>query len=249
MNKITAESELRAIALAHPATIRVFEQHGLDYCCGGRQPLAKACEQQKIDVARVVDELTTVLNETPVVELNFTAMTPTALVDHINQTHHVFVRTELSRIRPLVEKVAAKHGPNHAGYRRLPQLVGALGEDLLHHLAKEEMILFPYIVALEQYLNGMQSAPHACFSTVASPVQAMVGEHEAAGALLAEIRKSTDDFVAPADACPTLVGLLHSLHAFEQDLHQHIHLENNLLFPRAIELEARAQNEEALSVK
>jgi regulator of cell morphogenesis and NO signaling len=236
---LTAQSTLRSIALENPATIRVFERHHLDYCCGGRRPLAEACAEKGLDLAAVLTEMDASLAGTATAERDFTQATLAELIRHIVQTHHAFVRSELPRLYPLAEKVARKHGPVHPPYVEVEHQLRQLGAELMDHLAKEEAILFPYIEALEKSRNGGE-LPHACFATVASPIQMMLHEHEAAGALLEKMRTATNGFTPPADACPTLAGLLHGLAEFERDLHRHIHLENNLLFPRAIAMERPA---------
>jgi len=233
----TAPATLRSIALAQPATIRVFERFHLDYCCGGHRPLAQACAEKGLAVETVLAALAGATNAPEAAERDFSQATPTELIRHIVQTHHAYVRSELPRLLPLAAKVASKHGPNHSEYIQVERQLRQLGDELLVHLQKEEIILFPYIEALDKHRNGEGNAPHACFPTVQSPVQAMMHEHEAAGALLEEMRAVSNGFTAPAGACPTLVGLLHGIDAFERDLHRHIHLENNLLFPLAVDME------------
>ncbi len=228
---------LRSIALDHPATIRVFERFHLDYCCGGNRPLAEACAQKGLAVEVVLAALAEATDAHEPAALDFSQATPTELIRHIVATHHAYVRAELPRLLPLAERVTAKHGPTHPEYIQMERQLKQLGGELLNHLAKEEIMLFPYIEALEKSRSGKGPVPHACFPTVASPVQAMMNEHEAAGALLDEMRTATAGFAPPAGACPTLVGLLDGVDAFERDLHRHVHLENNLLFPLAIAME------------
>jgi regulator of cell morphogenesis and NO signaling len=232
----TSQSTLRSIALAQPATIRVFERFHLDYCCGGNRPLAEACAQKNISVDAILAALAEATTA-PEPARDFTQATPTELIQHIVSTHHAYVRSELPRLLPMAERCAAKHGPAHPEVIQSERQLRQLGTELLNHLSKEELILFPYIESLERFQNGVGPAPHACFPTVESPIQMMLNEHEAAGALLEQMRASTNNFTPPADACPTLVGLYDGIDAFERDLHRHVHLENNLLFPRAIALE------------
>jgi regulator of cell morphogenesis and NO signaling len=232
----TSQSTLRSIALEKPATIRVFERFHLDYCCGGNRPLAEACAQKGIDVEAVLGQLAAATAAAEP-DKDFTQATLPELIRHIVATHHAYVRSELPRLLPMAERCAAKHGPAHPEVVEVERQLRHLAVDLLNHLSKEEMFLFPYIEALDQHRNGNGAAPHACFATVASPIQAMLNEHEAAGALLEEMRAATRNFAPPAGACPTLVGLYDGLDAFERDLHRHVHLENNLLFPRAIAME------------
>jgi len=230
------ESTLRSIALEQPATIRVFERFHLDYCCGGHRPLAEACAQKGVDLNEVLAGLAEATVAEPAA-VDLTQATLAELIRHIVQTHHSYVRAELPRLLPLAAKVAAKHGHAHPELDLVQRQLLALAGELTFHLDKEERILFPYVEALEQCINGHGGAPHACFATVVSPIQAMIQEHETAAVVLAEMRVVTRSFTAPEGACPTYVGLFHGLDAFERDLHRHVHLENNLLFPRAIDLE------------
>jgi len=232
----TAESTLRSIALAQPATIRVFERLHLDYCCGGSRPLAQACAEKGIDATTVLDALAAA-TAAPQPDRDFSQATPTELIRHIVATHHEYVKSELPRLLPMAAKVAAKHGPVHPEYTQIDRQLRMLATELTNHLTKEELILFPYVEAMDAFRNSNGTAPHACFSTVESPIQMMVTEHEAAGSLLDQMRSATANFTPGEGACPTTVGLLDGLDAFERDLHRHVHLENNLLFPMAIDLE------------
>lgn len=234
---LTSQSTLRAIALDQPATIRVFERYHLDYCCGGNRPLAEACAQKGIDPATLLSELADAANAEQPAAMDFSQATSTELIRHIVATHHAYIRGELPRLLPMAKRVAAKHGPNHPEFIEIERQLGQLADELTFHLTKEERILFPYIEALDAHRNGNAPVPQACFASVESPIQAMIAEHEAAGELLDNMRSTTAGFTPPVDACPTLVGLLDGLDAFERDLHRHVHLENNLLFPLAIEME------------
>ncbi|MGA2808469.1 MAG: iron-sulfur cluster repair di-iron protein [Terracidiphilus sp.] len=232
----TTQSTLRSIALDQPATIRVFERFHLDYCCGGDRPLALACVQKGIDPTEVLAALADA-TRAPEPASDFTEATLSELIHHIVRIHHAYVRSELPRLLPLAERVAAKHGPGHPEVIEIEKGLCQLAGDLLFHLDKEEKILFPYIEALEKSRALGAIAPRSCFASVESPIQSMLHEHEAAGALLDQMRTASRNFAAPAGACPTYVGLYDGLDAFEKDLHRHVHLENNLLFPRAIALE------------
>jgi regulator of cell morphogenesis and NO signaling len=234
---LDTQSTLRSIALDNPATIRVFERFHLDYCCGGHRPLAQACAEKGLDPASVLAALDEATHAAQTVDRDFTQATAAELIRHIVSTHHAYVKRELPRLLPLAAKVAAKHGPVHPEYSQIERELGQLSEELTFHLNKEEKILFPYIDALEASRNGSGDVPRSCFASVESPIQAMMNEHEAAGALLDDMRASTQGFAPPAGACPTLAGLLDGLDAFERDLHRHVHLENNLLFPMAIAME------------
>ncbi len=156
---------------------------------------------------------------------------------HIVGEHHGYVRRETPRIAALLIKVVAKHGPAHPEVTEIEPLFVAIGQELSIHMMKEEQVLFPYVERMEQAVLAGETAPAAFFGTVKRPIANMVAEHDDAGALLSRIRALSNEFAAPAGACPTFVALYRALEEFERDLHHHVHLENNILFPRAIEME------------
>ncbi len=236
MNSATT---LRSIALEHPATIPVFEHFQLDYCCGGNRPLDQACTEKCIAAEMVLAALHEAVDRKPA-EQDLSGATAAELIRHIVATHHAFVRSELPRLRTMAEKVARKHGPIHVEATFIARNLEQLAEELLFHLNKEERILFPYIEQLEQSQKENAAPPTACFGSVESPIRQMITEHEGAAGLLQEMRAATRGFTPWAGACPTTAGLYFGLKAFERDLHRHVHLENNLLFPRAIALEQSA---------
>jgi regulator of cell morphogenesis and NO signaling len=227
---------VREIALEQPSSIRVFEHYGIDYCCGGRKPLAEACEAGNLEVDAVIAALDAAAKSPAPRTENWLQTSLESLSGHIIATHHAYVKRELPRLAELALKVVVRHGGNHAELKVIQKSLAQLDEELIQHLAKEEAILFPYIVKLERAIALGEAKLHACFGTVASPIAMMNQEHDAAGALLADIRGLSHNYVTPEDACPTYHALYDGLKEFELDLHQHIHLENNILFPRAIDL-------------
>jgi regulator of cell morphogenesis and NO signaling len=233
----TPQTTVRDIALENPAAIRVFEKYGIDYCCGGRKPLAQACEEHALDPGAVLAAIAGATQGEAAPTTDWTSPTLESLCAHIVSTHHAFVRSEIPRLEQLAQKVVTRHAATHCELLPIQQLVASLSEDLLRHLDKEEIILFPYIVNLERNLPTCGPRSLACFGTVRNPVRAMMAEHDAAGAALSEIRSLSHGFTPPAGACPTYCGFYQALSDFERDLHRHVHLENNILFPRAIELE------------
>jgi regulator of cell morphogenesis and NO signaling len=233
-----ATQTVRDIALENPATIRVFEKFGIDYCCGGRKPLTEACEANSIAVDEVIAALERALTE-PMPQAKSWAGKPLAdLVSHIVNKHHAFVNQEIPRLTQLAARVVARHGDTMPELPIIQAKVADLVEELSSHLGKEEMILFPHIVKLERAMVEGQPAPRGCFGTVSNPIAMMTSEHDSAGALIAELRRLSNDYTPPVGACPTFMNFYNSLREFEQDLHQHIHLENNILFPKAIALES-----------
>jgi regulator of cell morphogenesis and NO signaling len=232
---------VREIALEQPSSIRVFERLGIDYCCGGRKPLSEACGERNLQVAEVEAALESAAKTAEPVGTDWTKASMRQLVNHIVSTHHEYVKTELPRLALLAERVVFRHGDTQAHLPQLKNVLAQLDEELTHHLAKEEHVLFPYISKLEEAQASGGALPHGCFGSVTNPIAMMTSEHDAAGEMLVRIAQLTDNFTTPPGACPTYLAFYTGLKEFEQDLHQHIHLENNILFPRAIELEAATQ--------
>lgn len=233
----TPQTTVRDIAIEQPDSIRVFEKFGIDYCCGGRQPLAEACRERSLDPQAVLAAIDIASEARADAAPDWTTATLGALCRHIVATHHEYVRSELPRLQQLAQKVVSRHGDTHPELPQIQQKIEAVGEELLQHLAKEEMMLFPYITNLERNLATCGPRSLGCFGTVRNPIAVMMAEHDSAGETLAETRELSRDYTPPEGACPTYRGFYQSLSEFEKDLHQHVHLENNILFPRAIELE------------
>jgi regulator of cell morphogenesis and NO signaling len=217
----------------HPALSRLFEQVQVDYCCGGQKTLAEACAKRGIDPQTFLTELETWAATTPSPEANLTDLPLTELADYIERIHHAYLHTELPRLEKMVTKVAAVHGDKEPRLVQVKGIFLALSAELATHLMKEEQILFPMIRQLE----ASDTLPTFHCGTVANPIHRMELEHDEAGEALHELRQLTDDFTPPEWACNTYRALLDALHTFEQDMHQHVHKENNVLFPRAIALE------------
>lgn len=238
----TTEKTVREIAIENPATIRVFETLGIDYCCGGKRSLTDACLQADVPIAQAVDLLANAGRDTGEDNANSWNDSPLhALTAHIVTKHHTFVRRETPRIESLLRKVISRHGDTHPEVVQIEELFLAMSQELNTHMAKEEQILFPYVDRMETALLAGEPLPKTCFESITSPIANMMADHEDAGALLASIRELSDGFTAPAGACPSYRGLYHSLAEFESDLHRHVHLENNILFPRAAQMEAAAE--------
>jgi regulator of cell morphogenesis and NO signaling len=228
---------VREIALEQPTAIHVFEQFGIDYCCGGRKPLAEACAAKNLEIDSVIAALEEA-EKRPVTEFEkWAEKSLESLSSHIVAKHHAYVKGELPRLAQLAQKVVNRHGSAKPELPAIANTLIQLDEELIQHLAKEEAVLFPYIAGLERSVSIGTPRPRSCFGTVANPIAMMTQEHDAAGALIAEIRRLSENFTIPENACPTFHAFYDGLREFERDLHQHIHLENNILFPRAIELE------------
>jgi regulator of cell morphogenesis and NO signaling len=215
---------------AHPETARVFEQLKIDYCCGGSVSLEDACARRQLDPEQVAVQLQRSIGSAPVHAIeNWSHRSLTDLCNHIEETHHAYLRRELPRLEALIAKVVAAHQHNHPELPALQRAFASLRAELEPHMFKEEQVLFPAIRSLE----SATTHPGFFFGTVANPIRMMEHEHDHAGNELKTMRDLTRDFQVPGDACNTYRVLLHGLEELEYDLHTHIHKENNLLFPRA----------------
>ena len=218
---------LATIVDANPAAARILERHQLDYCCGGRRTLDQACAERDLDPAVVRSELDTV---EPAGPADWATMTPAALVDHIEATHHRYLHEELPRLAALVEKVVGVHGARHPELRDVQATYTRLRLDLEPHLMKEERVLFPMI----RDLAAAATAPTFHCRSVANPIRMMLLEHDQAGDLLEELRTLTSEFEPPPDACASFQALYRGLAEIEADTHLHVHKENNVLFPAVL---------------
>lgn len=238
----TADRTVRELALEIPGAIRVFERFRIDYCCGGGRSLEEACVKAGADRGEVLAALadSALAAGRPADATDWSTESLAHLVQYIVEKHHTFVRAELPRLQALADKVARVHGDSHPELGPIRDRFRELAAELSGHLEKEEAILFPYVESLERSVATGAGGPAACFASVQGPIRVMMMEHDAAGEILHELRSTSRDFAVPEDACMSYRALYEGIEAFEQDLHRHIHLENNLLFPRTLELEARS---------
>ncbi|MGD2115972.1 MAG: iron-sulfur cluster repair di-iron protein [Acidobacteriota bacterium] len=216
---ITAESRVGEIAAHHPMATRVFARHGIDFCCGGGVPLEQACARRDLDTVQVLDEIDQALAEGDPDLEQWTEAPAADLVRHIVHAYHMPLREELPRLESMLRKVNRVHGDKDP--ERLGSLLSTflkLQTELADHMAREEGVLFPEIL---EYGEG-----------AVVPFEPFVDDHTEAGEALARIRELTDDYRVPDGACNTWRALWHGLEALEESMHQHIHLENNVLFPR-----------------
>ena len=218
----------------HPATSRIFEAFGIDYCCGGKQSLEKACAERQIDPDTVLARLHPALSRgDDSVSANWLDAPLAALCDHIEVTHHAYLKSELPRFTEIVAKVVRAHGDTHPEIKGVQHALSELRAELEPHMFKEEQILFPAI----RWLEGSTSRPAFPFGTIANPIRMMELEHDGAGNALRQIREFTRDFEVPEGVCNTYRVMLDGLATLEQDMHVHVHKENSILFPRAVSLE------------
>jgi len=236
----TTTQTVRDIATENPAAVRVFEKYGIDYCCGGRVPLSEACATKGLNIDNVIASLEAATAPSASGEKDWAKESLANLATYIVDTHHAYVTREVPRLNELAGKVVSRHGDTREELPAIQAKLAELGEELIAHQGKEEVVLFPYIGKFERYASGDGAKPRSCFGTIDHPIKMMTQDHDYAGNLMAEIRGLSQDYTPPAGACPTFCAFFAGLHEFEQDLHQHIHLENNVLFPRVLALEASA---------
>lgn len=235
MSALSENSPVGQWVAEQPGLARLFEELQIDYCCHGDRSLAEACQDQGLDVEQVVARFEEPDRNLPdESSVDWTSAPLGDLCDHIEATHHSYLKSELPRLTGLIGKVLDAHGESHPEIRQVQKVFAGLRAELEPHMMKEERILFPAIRQLEQS-EAMPSFP---FGSVANPIRMMEHEHDIAGNALKEIRRLTADFAVPNDACLTYQGLLDGCRQLEADLHQHIHKENNILFPRSIAREA-----------
>lgn len=237
--KISGENEetLGQIAAKDLRKAQVFKKYGLDFCCGGKKTVKEACLEKGLDVTRIEQELQQADKLPAARPIPYNEWEPGFLADYIVNTHHSYVKNALPDIRAYAEKVMRVHGKNHPELLQLRQQVEEVYNEMMAHMVKEERVLFPYIKELDKLKKGAMAPQAAHFGTVQNPVSMMEAEHEMVGETMAAMRKLTNGFALPEDACASYSLLYRMLDEFEEDLHLHVHLENNILFPKAIETE------------
>lgn len=217
-------------------TAHIFKKYGIDFCCGGGVSIARACEKANVDYELLKNDLLNVENKNSRAtdynswELDF-------LTDHIINVHHSYVEENIPLLMQYAARVAEVHGHHYTELIEIKELVTQVAGELSAHLKKEELILFPFVKKLVKAKKENSEAPRAPFGTVDNPIKMMEAEHEDAGELLRTIAKLSNNYTPPEGACNTYRAFYAKLDEFEQDLHQHVHLENNILFPKALMLE------------
>ncbi|HET7102868.1 MAG TPA: iron-sulfur cluster repair di-iron protein [Terracidiphilus sp.] len=229
---------VREIAQNQPSSIRVFEQFGIEYCCGGGQPLEDACAAKDVDIETVIAALEAAAGNQNAEVKDWTRESLENLTNHIATTHHAFCKEELPRLSGLASKVVNVHGGTNPELAVIRGKLADLAEELIDHIAEEEVMVFPMIARLERAGAGDREALAKTHSSIGKPLELLISEHDHAGVLLAEIRGLSQNFIAPEYACSTYHAFYDGLREFERDLHRHVHLENNILFPRALVLDA-----------
>ncbi len=232
METIDPTMTLGALVNLHPELAREFERRGLDYCCGGGESLADACESRGLGSAAIAAELAVIATEDSAGD--WSTMAAADLVDHLEATHHRYLWDELPRLSALVAKIVSVHGERHPELDAVSARYEEMRADLEPHLLKEERVLFPMI----RELAAADSSPSFHCGTLRNPISVMLSEHDAVGELLARLRQLTNGYQPPTDGCASYVACFAALAELEADTHLHIHKENNLLFPLVLRMES-----------
>ena len=215
----------------------IFEKYALDFCCNGGITIEQACAARRLDAAPIIAALGSLGRSPLPPDDRFTRLALDDLIEHIVTVHHSYVRDAIPTLLAHTAKVARVHGERHPEVVTIAERFAAVAGELQHHMMKEERILFPYVTALARARREGRQMPPPPFGNAANPIRMMEAEHGAAGDALATIRSLSDTYTTPADACTTYQVTYQELRQFEEDLHTHVHLENNILFPGAIALE------------
>lgn len=231
--EVNAKSTVANIATDHPGTLKIFEKYGIDYCCNGHQPLEAACYTVGVGTGQVLEEIQAIKEEPSRDTVDLRFLPPSALIDYIIRKHHEYTNLETVEIDSLLEKICQVHGHNHPELYELKEVFKKEKGELAKHLKREELQVFPFIKYLEKVSNGEEQRVPQRYGSFEEIWEEVGDEHQQTGKTLEIIRKLTNNFLAPADACTSYIVTFKKLERFVQDLHQHVHLENNILHPMA----------------
>lgn len=236
MNNFTVDRTVGEIVADDYRTAGIFKQFGLDFCCGGGRTLTEACQKKGINVDIIIEELNG-LSSSGTAMHNYKSWSPGFLVDYIINNHHHYVRTKLPEIKAYAKKVAKVHGKSYPELQEMLDLFLELKDEMLSHLEKEEKILFPYIKKLAKMnAEGRSGARELQFESPEEAIAMLEDEHETAGDIMLQLKILSNSFTPPKDACTTFRVYFQNLQAFQDDLHKHVHLENNILFPKVLQM-------------
>ncbi|HNU13902.1 MAG TPA: iron-sulfur cluster repair di-iron protein, partial [Chitinophagaceae bacterium] len=237
--RVSGENDetLGQIAAKDLRKVEIFRKYGLDFCCGGKKTVKEACRDNGLDEMKIEQELQQLDRISSPHPIPYNDWSLDFLSDYIVNSHHSYVKKNLPDIRAYAEKVMQVHGNRHAELLPIYHLVEEVYSEMMNHMVKEERVLFPYIKELVVAKSNSQPLQAAHFETVQNPINMMEMEHEAVGENLAQIRELSNNYSLPEDACASYSLLYQMLNEFEEDLQLHVHLENNILFPKALKLE------------
>ncbi len=233
---VQKENKIGEIVARNFHAAQIFESFGLDFCCGGKKSISDACREKKLDPDNVITELSK-MGEQSFNPQRFEEWDIDFLIDYIINNHHTYVIKAIPKILNHLQKVSSAHKEKHPEILLIQGTFRELSEELMNHLQKEEKMLFPYAKKLNLSFKNSLEIPMAPFGAVENPLRVLESEHESAGKMSALINKLSSNYTPPEDACGTFKVLYYELKEFENDLHTHVHLENNILFPKALEME------------
>jgi len=241
MSTITSRSIIGEIVAGDYRTAAVFKHYGIDFCCNGQRTIADACKSKNIHTAQLLTDLSQVPSLTADTETDYNAWPLDLLTRHIEQKHHQYVEKKILEIRPYLEKIVRVHSDQHPELVAIEHLFNESARELAMHMKKEELVLFPFIRRMALAAEHQEPLPVPPFGTVENPIAMMQHDHDAEGERFRRIAALSNNYTPPEDACNTYRVTFALLKEFEEDLHLHIHLENNILFPKAIQLEQGAE--------
>ena len=218
-------------------TASVFKKYSIDFCCQGNRTIEEACEKKNIDTKKVLEDLVAMMESKSESTTDYQSWPLALLADYIEKKHHRYVQEKTLEIQPYLDKICKVHGERHPELLKIKEEFNASAGELAAHMKKEELILFPFIRKMTQAKMENIKVDAAHFGTVINPIQMMMDEHTVEGNRFRKIEELSNNYTPPQDACNTYRVSFSLLKEFEQDLHLHIHLENNILFPKAIEIE------------
>lgn len=236
---ISKESNIAKIVAENYRFASVFKSAGIDFCCNGNRSIAEACEDMNIDTQNLLNKLTEAATQSVDSNVDYRSWPLDLLADYIEKTHHRYVEQRAVEITPFLEKVARVHGGNHPELLEIEQLFHESVGELTAHMKKEELMLFPFIRKMVKSELSNDDLPQSVFGSVKNPIASMMEEHDNEGERFRQISALSDNYTPPADGCNTYRVTFAMLKEFEDDLHKHIHLENNILFPAAMEMEQK----------
>lgn len=235
--RLTKETIIGELVAQNYRAASVFKKYGIDFCCQGNRTIEDACRKTQIDTNSIVEDLKNISNQQQAGSIDYKTWPLDLLADYIEKKHHRYVESAIVEIKPYLAKICQVHGSRHPELHQINEHFLQSANALVQHMKKEELILFPFVRKIVKSQNEQSSIDTPHFGTVQNPIEMMMNEHEVEGERFREIAELSNNYTPPEDACNTYIVTFALLQEFEEDLHLHIHLENNILFPNAIKLE------------
>lgn len=241
--KISPDTSVGEVVKQNFKTASIFQENNIDFCCGGNKLISEVCRNADLNSDQLIRKLESITEQTDPDSQYINYLNLEELCSYIIKRHHSYVRESIPPLNKNLEKICQKHGAHHPELFKISELFSASSGDLIMHMQKEELMLFPFIKRLELSWKDKASVPKSLFGSVSKPISMMLADHQQEGDRFDQISMLSENYKVPENACITYELTLKQLHDFENDLHKHIHLENNILFPKAIELEKNLLHE------